>query len=75
MSHSDRILRVLSDGPATSGEVACALHMPTKRAAAQLHRMHEQGRIARSGAEVRLRDADPMTFIYALPEHRSALAH
>lgn len=75
MSNPDRILRVLAEGPSTSGEVACELHLPLRACSATLQQMHASGRLARTDHPLRVNDGDATAYIYALPEHRSALAH
>lgn len=76
MNNRARILRILADGPSTSSEIACTLYMSRRLISATLQQMHERGHVARSGTEVRLREDDDTTvYIYALPEHASALAH
>lgn len=75
MSNPDRILRILAEGPSTSGEIACALRMHNRACSATLQQMHAAGRLARTDRPLRVNDGDATAYIYALPEHASALAH
>lgn len=45
MSHRDRILRILADGPSTSSEIACELHLSTSRASDTLARLVSAGHL------------------------------
>ena len=75
MSNPDRILQLLAEGPSTSGEIACTLRIHNRACSATLQQMHAAGRLARTELPLRVNDGDTTAYIYALPEHRSALAH
>lgn len=75
MSNPDRILRLLAEGPSTSGEIACALRIRRKACSATLQQMHAAGRLVRTDIPLHVTHDETTAYIYALPEHRCALAH
>jgi predicted transcriptional regulator len=74
MTYPEILLRELQEGPGTSSELACCTGLPQHVITAVLQRMILQGRVARTTKPVDLADEGKATYIYALIEHRSALA-
>lgn len=57
------LLRVLSDGPGTTSELAAETGLPLRQVSAVLSRLHSQGRIHRS-KYVRTKERGTGAFIY-----------
>lgn len=67
MTTTTKLLRLLRDGPGTSGELAAELGIGQRSCAANLHRLWLEGRIDRADSQLRPSTRGAPAFVYGLP--------
>lgn len=65
MTTVNRILRVLAEGPSTSGEIAAAIGIDRRTISAQCHDLFKAGRVTRTSFRASSRAGRRSVYLYA----------